>query len=56
MKNAYEKTEVMIEANTTNSTNYADFPQTVVTGQVTSGGYETGLFGLLKLRDTLAWY
>ena len=32
------KTEVMIEANTTNSTNYAAFPQTVVNGEVTSGG------------------
>jgi maltoporin len=32
------KTEVMLEANTTNSTNYASFPQTVVNGQVTSGG------------------
>jgi maltoporin len=35
---AWIKTEVMIEANTTNSTNYAAFPQTVVNGQVTSGG------------------
>src|SRR5260370_17879464 len=34
---AWVKTEVMIEANTTNSTNYADFPQTVVNGQVPSG-------------------
>jgi maltoporin len=32
------KTEIMVEANTTNSTNYAAFPQTVVNGQVTSGG------------------
>lgn len=32
------KTEVMIEANTTDSTNYANFPQTVVNGVVTSGG------------------
>lgn len=32
------KTEVMFEANTTNSTNYAAFPQTVVNGQATSGG------------------
>jgi maltoporin len=35
---AWVKTEIMIEANTTNSTNYAAFPQTVVNGQVTSGG------------------
>jgi len=35
---AWVKTEVMIEANTTDSTNYAAFPQTVVNGQVTSGG------------------
>jgi len=35
---AWVKTEVMIEANTTNSTNSASFPQTVVNGQVTSGG------------------
>jgi len=35
---AWLKTEVMIEANTTNSTNYAAFPQTVVNGQATSGG------------------
>ena len=32
------KTEVMIEANTTNSASYAAFPQTVVNGQVASGG------------------
>jgi maltoporin len=32
------KTEVMFEANTTNSTNYANFPQTVVNGAATSGG------------------
>jgi maltoporin len=32
------KTEVMFEANTTNSTNYANFPQTVVNGVATSGG------------------
>ena len=35
---AWVKTEVMVEANTTNSTNYTAFPQTVVNGQVTSGG------------------
>ena len=35
---AWIKTEIMIEANTTDSTNYAAFPQTVVNGQVTSGG------------------
>lgn len=35
---AWIKTEVMIEANTTDSTNSAAFPQTVVNGQVTSGG------------------
>ena len=35
---AWVKTEVMIEANTTDSTNYSAFPQTVVNGQVTSGG------------------
>ena len=35
---AWMKTEVMIEANTTNSTNYAAFPQTVVNGVATSGG------------------
>jgi maltoporin len=35
---AWVKTEVMVEANTTNSTNSASFPQTVVNGQVTSGG------------------
>jgi maltoporin len=35
---AWMKTEVMLEANTTNSTNYAAFPQTIVNGQVTSGG------------------
>ena len=35
---AWVKTEIMVEANTTNSTNYASFPQTVVNGQVTSGG------------------
>jgi maltoporin len=35
---AWMKTEVMIEANTTNSTNYAAFPQPVVNGQVISGG------------------
>lgn len=32
------KTEVMLEANTTNSTNFAAFPQTIVNGQLTSGG------------------
>jgi hypothetical protein len=32
------KTEIMIEANTTNSTNYANFPQPVVNGDATSGG------------------
>lgn len=32
------KTEVMFEANTTNSTNYAAFPQPVANGQATSGG------------------
>jgi maltoporin len=32
------KTEVMFEANTTNSTNYANFPETVVNGVATSGG------------------
>ncbi len=32
------KTEIMIEGNTTNSTNFANFPQTVVNGVVTSGG------------------
>lgn len=32
------KTEVMLEANTSNSTNYANFPQTIVNGQLTSGG------------------
>lgn len=35
---AWVKTEIMIEGNTTNSTNSAAFPQTVVNGQVTSGG------------------
>jgi maltoporin len=35
---AWMKTEVMVEANTTNSTSYAAYPQTVVNGQVTSGG------------------
>ena len=35
---AWMKTEVMIEANTTNSTSFAAYPQTVVNGQVTSGG------------------
>jgi maltoporin len=35
---AWLKTEVMIEANTSNSTNYAAFPQTVVNGTATSGG------------------
>jgi maltoporin len=35
---AWVKTEVMIEANTTNSTNSASFPQTVVNGVATSGG------------------
>ena len=35
---AWVKTEIMIEANTTNSTNYAAFPLTAVNGQVTSGG------------------
>ena len=35
---AWVKTEIMVEANTTNSTNYAAFPQTVVNGQATSGG------------------
>jgi maltoporin len=32
------KTEVMFEANTSNSTNYANFPQSVVNGVATSGG------------------
>jgi len=32
------KTEIMIEANTSNSTNYASFPQTIVNGVLTSGG------------------
>jgi maltoporin len=35
---SWVKTEIMVEANTSNSTNYAAFPQTVVNGQVTSGG------------------
>jgi maltoporin len=35
---AWVKTEIMLEANTTDSTNYAAFPETVVNGQVTSGG------------------
>jgi maltoporin len=35
---AWMKTEIMVEANTTSSTNYANFPQTIVNGQVTSGG------------------
>lgn len=35
---SWMKTEIMLEANTTNSTNYAAFPQTVINGQVTSGG------------------
>jgi len=35
---AWVNREVMIEANTTNSTSYAAFPQTVVNGQVTSAG------------------
>jgi maltoporin len=35
---AWLKTEVMFEANTTNSTSYASFPQTVVNGVATSGG------------------
>ena len=35
---AWMKTEVMVEANTTNSTSFAAYPQTVVNGQVTSGG------------------
>ena len=35
---AWVKTEIMLEANTTDSTNYAAFPQTVVNGQITSGG------------------
>jgi maltoporin len=35
---AWVKTEIMIEANTTNSTSYAAFPQTVVNGVATSGG------------------
>ena len=35
---AWVKTEIMVEANTTDSTNYAAFPQTVVNGQATSGG------------------
>jgi maltoporin len=32
------KTEIMIEANTTNSTNYADFPLPVVNGEAMSVG------------------
>ena len=35
---AWLKTEVMLEANTTNSTNYANFPETVVNGVATSDG------------------
>lgn len=35
---AWVKTEIMVEANTSDSTSYAAFPQTVVNGQVTSGG------------------
>jgi maltoporin len=35
---AWIKTEIMLEANTTDSTNYAAFPQTVVNGAATSGG------------------
>src|ERR1700740_694513 len=35
---AWVKTEIMIEANTSDSTNYAAFPQAVVNSQVTSGG------------------
>ena len=35
---AWMKTEVMLEANTTNSTSYASFPQPVINGQVSSGG------------------
>jgi len=35
---AWVKTEIMIEANTTDSTNSAAFPQTVVNGVATSGG------------------
>ena len=35
---AWVKTEVMVEANTTNSTNYAAFPQTITNRQVPSGG------------------
>src|SRR5215470_7860016 len=35
---AWVKTEVMVEANTSNSTSYAAFPQGVVNGQVSSGG------------------
>ena len=35
---AWVKTEIMIEANTSDSTNYAAFPQTVVNGVATPGG------------------
>jgi maltoporin len=35
---AWIKTEIMVEANTTDSTNSAAFPQTVVNGVATSGG------------------
>src|SRR5579872_6136380 len=35
---AWVKTEIMIEANTSNSTNYAAFPQNVVNGQVVPDG------------------
>src|SRR6266853_4471522 len=35
---AWMKTEIMLEANTTNSTSYAAFPQPIVNGQATSGG------------------
>ena len=35
---AWMKTQIMVEANTTNSTNFAAFPQTVVNGQATPGG------------------
>ncbi|MBV8053471.1 MAG: carbohydrate porin, partial [Acidobacteriaceae bacterium] len=35
---AWIKTEIMVEANTTDSTNYAAFPQTVVNGVAMSGG------------------
>jgi maltoporin len=35
---AWMKTEIMLEANTTNSTSYTAFPQPIVNGQATSGG------------------